>query len=329
MFIDEVSLRSFRFESDGKAIETPLFVPAISSTKANWKILQYVELIDNIGYPAFLLSAYDYHGLNKSQKEKLQNVISKYLSKQAFLFLDNGNYEASWFKDKTWSFGRLKTVLESINPDFCFSFDVFWSKNSNCENSSKKTATAIAKTASMQKTGSTIALFHSTPSVFPRIIRQVLDDINPEIIAVPERELGFGLFERAGTIKNIRFEINKTHKKVPIHILGTGNPLSILVYTLCGADSYDALDWSSTFIDPKNGRQYPFCQKDLVDCTCAACRIKKIPYDYQVMAHNLIFYQAFLNKIRKSMQNGKISSLFNEYLPEKAVSSVKKISGLK
>lgn len=329
MIIEKKSFRSFKIEDSGKSFETPLYVPATSSTKANRTVFEYIDLIENVGYPAFLVSAYDYCKLKQEDKKSFEKLLSKHNKRGAFFFLDNGNYEAYWYKDGKWTIDGLKTALETVCPDFCFSFDVFWEKGTNSEIYVKDTVTAIAKTAGSQKTGSTVALFHSKPELFPKVAGKIVNDINPEIVAVPERELGSSIFERALTIKNIRSELNKKTSLIPMHILGTGNPISILVYTLCGADTFDALDWSSTFIDPKTGQQLPFSQKDLVNCNCEACRLKQIPYDYQVMTHNLIFYQAFMEKIRKSLESGTEESLLKEYLTDKNVSEVKKIAGLK
>lgn len=328
MYTTKKSNRSFLIETSGKLIETPFFVPAVSSIKANWTILEYVDLLEKVGYPAFLVSAYDLCKLEETNKEDFEKTLSKYAGKKALFFLDNGNYESYWYKDQKWTLERLKTVLNKTCPDFCFSFDVFWAKGANVEAYIKETITSIAKTAGMQKLGSTIALLHSEPKFFAKVMRKVVDYINPEFVAVPERELGSSIFERAQTVKNIRVELDKTGKLIPLHILGTGNPLSILIYTICGADTYDALDWSSTFIDPNTGQSYHFSQKDLANCNCEACRMKNVPYDYQVMAHNLIFYQAFLDKIRNLLKKGKVDSMLAEYLSAGS-SEIKKIAGLK
>jgi queuine/archaeosine tRNA-ribosyltransferase len=319
--------RSFLVETSGKSFITPFFVPAISSTKANWTIEGYVGLIENVGYPSFLVSAYDIYKLE--EKKNLEKILSKYAENKILYFLDNGNFEAYWYRDNTWSMDKLRDVLNETSPDFCFSFDVFGGKKTEEEKHTRETITSIAKTAGIQKTGSTIALLHANSGLLPRIARKVVDYINPEIVAVPERELGSSVFERAQTIKNIRDELDKTKKLILLHILGTGNPLSILIYTFCGADMFDSLDWSSTFIDLKSGQEYHFSQKDLVSCECAACRMKNVPYYYQVMAHNLIFYSEFVDKIRDSIRNEEIDSFLKTYLHDKSVSTVKKIAGLK
>ncbi len=329
MYIVEEFPRLFSIETSGKSLKTPFFVPAISSIKADWEIFGYVDLIEKVGYPGFLISAYDIFKLEKKEKKILMKVLSNYTDKRVFVFLDNGNYEAYWYKNNTWSLNKLKTVLARVYPDFCFSFDIFWDGDRSVKKHVKETITSIAKTAGMQKTGSTIALIHSNPELFPKVTRKIVDYINPEIVAIPERELGFSVFQKSQTVKKIRDELDRTKKPIPIHILGTGNPISILIFTLCGADMYDALDWSNAFVDPKTGQLFHFSQKDLVDCQCKVCKMKKVPYNYQVLAHNLIFYVEFLDKIRDSIRNEEIDVVLNEYLREEDVSKIKRVIGSK
>lgn len=325
MHIVEQFSRSFLIEASGKSFETPFFIPAISSIKANWEFLEYLDLIEMVGYPAFLLSAYDIYKLEENEKETLMKRLSNFAEKRISVFLDNGNYEGYWYNDKTWTLNKLRTILDRTYPDFCFSFDVFWDKEKSFEKHVKETITSIAKTAGMQKTGSTIALIHASPEIFPKVTRRIVDYLNPEIIAIPERELGFGIFERAQTISKIRVELEKTKRPIPMHILGAGNPISILIYTLSGADMYDAIDWSNSFIDPETAQLFHFSHKDLVDCHCKACKMKRVPYNCQAATHNLLFYLDFLDRVRDSIRNEKLDHILVKYLGEKNTSKIKKM----
>ena len=327
MFVTGKSERSFLIDTNGKSFETPFFVPAISSIKANWNVTDYVNLVEKIGYNSFLISAYDiFKYVNKTA---LAKSIAKIESRQIVFFLDNGNYEAFWYRDNTWTLGNLKEVLDFLSPDFCFSFDVFWDSKAEIGSHIKETITHIAKTAGFQKSGTTIALIHSAPEGFPKIAGKIVSNIYPEIIAVPERELGSGILERCQTIKRIRHELDKIHRSTIIHVLGAGNPISLLTYTLSGADTYDALDWSNFFINPKSGQFAHFSQRDLFDCDCEACKMKSLQYDYAVMTHNLLFYQRFMDQVRNAIQDNEVEALLNEYLQNETISKVKRRIELK
>jgi len=146
MYITKKSERSFFIETDGKSIETPFFVPAVSSMKANWNISEYVDLIKRIGYNSFLVSAYDV--FEHKDREALMKHLSRNIDKQIF-FLDNGNFEAYWYKDKAWTLNKFKKILDDSYPDFSFSFDIFWKKDKSFARHIKETITSIAKTAGM------------------------------------------------------------------------------------------------------------------------------------------------------------------------------------
>jgi len=72
-------------------------------------------------------------------------------------------------------------------------------------------------------------------------------------IAVPERELGEGICKKADTVIKIREKLNTIGRYQPIHILGTGNPLSILILAAAGADLFDGLEWCRTVADRDTG----------------------------------------------------------------------------
>jgi len=329
MEIDRKRDRLFKIETNNKVINTPFFFPAISSIRTNFGIEERLKLIQKIGYPGFLISSYDIYNADEKEKNKLLNIISECTGGETLTLLDNGNYEAFWNNDKEWCFKNLEFVLNKISVDFCFSFDIFWNKRKNVEQHLKETVTSIAKTAGAQKSGTTVPLLHSDSKLFPEMARRVVERINPEVIGVPERELGASVFERAITVKRIRDELDRTNRQIPLHLLGAGSPISILIYTLCGADIYDALEWCDTIIDPKTCHLFHFAQKELIDCNCSACKVKDITYHTQAMAHNLIFYKKFTDRIRVSIEDNEIDQLLDACLGPRNTGKVKKMAGLK
>lgn len=329
MEINRKHKRLFEIETRRKVISTPFFFPAISSIKTNFGIEERLTLIQKTGYPGFLISAYDIYHVDDKEKNELLKSVSEATEGEMLTFLDSGNYEAFWRKDKKWCFENLESMLEKISVDFCFSFDIFWNDGKDVKKHIKETITAVARTAGSQKIGTTVPLIHSTPKSLPKIIRGVVEGINPQVIGVPERELGSSIFERAATVKRIREELDKTGRQIPLHLLGTGNPISILIYTLCGADIYDAVDWYRIVIDPKTCHPFHFAQRELIDCNCNACMVKDVAYYTQTMAHNLIFYNEFTDKIRTSIEKDSVDQILGSCLGSKNAGEVKKIAGLK
>jgi queuine/archaeosine tRNA-ribosyltransferase len=326
MQITQNSSRTYLIETSNKILKTPFFFPSISTVRTNYGVYEYFKLIKKVSYPGFLISSYDiYHD---EKRDTLIEEVSKTTEYSAFTLMDSGNYEAYWNNDTTWDIKNLESILKDINVDFCFSFDVFWKDGKDINEHVKETITYSAMTAGIQRSGATIPLIHSNPQLFPKIVRKVIEGINPQIIGIPERELGASLLERAKTLQRIRDEIEKAEREIPIHLLGTGNPISILIYTLCGADLYDGLEWCKNVVNPETGHLYHFIQKDLIECDCKACNTD-VPYHLQTMSHNLIFYNNFTKEIRQAIEDKQISEILNKYLPARVIYKIKKIAGLK
>ncbi len=310
----------YTIEGYSKSIQSPFFYPSISSIHTNHDVHDYFKLIHKTGYPAFLVSAYDLY----NRKDFIADINSAY--KGGFLVLmDSGHYEAFWRKDKKWTFKKLKKILNNLDVDLCFSYDVYYEEKNKAEHI-KETIKYAAMTGGAQKSGITIPIIHGTPENFPDVVKKVVQGINPEMIGITERELGSSLLERAKNLRSIRLELDKTRENIPIHLLGTGNPTSILVYFLCGADFFDALEWCKNVSNPKNGHLYHFVQMDLVDCNCSACKLKNLPYAVKVTSHNLIFYGNFTDEIRSAVLSKNVDKLLNKYLPQHIISEVKKLS---
>jgi len=314
----------FTIETASKQIKTPFYFPSISSIKSNYDFLEYFNILKKIGYPGFLVSAYDIS--HHEKRVQILKEISDLSENNTFVMIDSGEYESSWKQDESWSFTNFKKIIEDTVADFIFGFDVFWDDKSKVHSHVKETAKNAAMTAASQKMGITIPIIHSNIENYPDVVMQVVESINPQIIGIPERELGSSLLERAETLSRIRLNLIKNKRdELPIHLLGTGNPLSILIYFLCGADLFDALEWSTTVVDPKNGHLYHFTQKDLLECDCKACSIKNVPYHFKTMAHNLLFYEKFTLEIRKAVEENKIDSLLEKYLPKWFIPKIKKM----
>ncbi|MFQ5905826.1 MAG: hypothetical protein ACE5JA_04560, partial [bacterium] len=173
---------------DHKNLETPFFAPAISSIKSNFELEESLGLIDSTGYPGYLVSAYDLYYTGEPRRRNLLDAVSKSTAEKAITFLDSGHYEAFWYRDSDWSFDHLESVLSKVDVDFCFSFDVFWDREKPLEKHLEESITATAKTAGIQRSGTTIPLLHSEAKYFPEFAKRVIDGVGPEVVGVPERE---------------------------------------------------------------------------------------------------------------------------------------------
>ncbi|MFZ2147909.1 MAG: hypothetical protein WAV28_11875 [Sedimentisphaerales bacterium] len=153
------------------------------------------------------------------------------------------------------------------------------------------------------------------PDDFQLICNQVAKRSNPALIAVPERELGEGVLAIAQTVRSIREGLNKTGQYYPLHIVGAGNPLSILIYTACGADSFDGLDWCQTVVDHATAYLHHSLQLDFFAHQTPNISKLKLPYLTHAFAHNLVFYLGWMEKIRGSIEEGNVAEMTARFIP--------------
>jgi len=314
----------FSIDLSRKVLKSPFFFPSISTVKTNFGVNDYFQILKNSGYPGFLVSAYDVSKYEK--RSQLIKEISALTENSMFTFMDSGNYESYWHGDSNWDIKKFMNILKDVSVDFAFSFDIFWEEGMKTEQYIKSVIENTAITTSAQSMGETVPLIHGTPNNLDKIALGIIEGINPQIIGITERELGSGLFERAETLKKIRMTIDKTDRDVIIHLLGTGNPISLLLYSLCGADFFDALEWCKTVVNPNNGHLHHFVQKDIFECNCKVCK-SKIDYPIQTMGHNLVFYKSYMEEIRTAIEKNQTDKILKKYVPPTAIQKIKKILG--
>lgn len=157
-----------------------------------------------------------------------------------------------------------------------------------------------------------------------RLRSHVLYCSQPTLIAVPERELGIGVLERAKIVHLIRRSLDELGFYQPVHLLGTGNPLSIAILAAVGALCFDGLEWCRTVADHQSGTLYHFHQYDffawqaeLADSPIAqaAAKSSEIGYAGKVVFHNLDFFAAWMSELRAHMRNGKVERFLSAKLP--------------
>lgn len=291
---------------NGKKLQFPCFFPSVSSVKTNLPPQEYLSHLEYIGYPNYLVSAYDFIKPRKRNEFNGKLTIQPKTSRSSIILLDSGNYEAYWFDDHEWPFDIYEKALSSINADLYMAYDDCWQKEPK----------TFQIPSFEDKITSFIPIIHGTPSNFPELFIQTALKQYWPMIAVPERELGDGITQRLDTIIKIKKELDKNNQNVPIHLLGTGNPISILLFSAVGVSSFDGLEWCQTLVNPKDGHLLHFTQKELIDCQCDACTSEISSYLTSVLYHNLFFYIEWMVSIQKHLRSGEIKQMLKKYLPD-------------
>lgn len=167
------------------------------------------------GPKAALFSAYDVYNAAEDARSAALASLNLYRSNGGIVALDSGNYEATRKRDPNWTVGAFHEVLSLASYDFAFCVDEVLPTNLASE-VSKGVCQATERDREFTSK-SVIPIVHAPMNVstgamdsalLPQIMQDVCRELHPELIAVPERELGDGLFERAKTVHQIRQSLN-------------------------------------------------------------------------------------------------------------------------
>lgn len=353
---------------ENKKVRLPVLFHSTSSHETRLDPFEAVELltlfgrgasasVETTGCQTILVSAYDLIERNypsaekKKELRRLRKWIGEFSKRGGFVMVDSGNYEAVRLDDKTWCRSDFNEALSSIPHDWVLSFD--YSEPSSHSPPRRNMLSTTAKIIKQSKLDQELTLSPIVPIVhspkadsgyghdlqgLPQVVKQIAEELQPPMIAVPERELGPGIFECAATLRSIRKALQALPFYQPIHVLGTGNPISIVVYTAAGADSFDGLEWCRYAIDAEARTLHHTQHFDFFEyqgrmansqITQDAMDDVNIGISGKVALHNLDFYTGFLMGLRTHTDEGKLEVFAGNVLGETKVDQSKtQIPGL-
>ena len=209
--------------------------------------------------------------------------IEQMKKSQGILFMDSGNYEAiermiDIPQEKIQKVGAVATSEKwspQISPDIAFSFDHIEPEGEPDRIVEQIVADFRQDDHALRERDFLLSRLFIYPKEYngsltdcaARIVSGVASELDPLMLAIPERELGDGLLERVKTVRDIRKALNALGKYYPLHLLGTGNPLSMIALATAGADSFDGLEWCRTVADYDTGFLFHFQQFDFFSQT--------------------------------------------------------------
>lgn len=216
---------------------TPLIVPSFSSTVHD-NISEFHDRLKESILDASLISAYDIFN-NKLIKENIwcSEVV----------FIDSGCYELDVVKkngkDDNWSLKHYEEVVSGLTPQnrsILVSYDQKASLREQVTNA-KSFFDRHDRFASdfLYKPSDGSSNLLDITALANNISH--LDGFG--LLGVTEKELGASILKRCENLLNIRDAMEQVGLSIPIHIFGCIDPLSIIVYFLCGADVFDGLAW--------------------------------------------------------------------------------------
>ncbi|MFK5947689.1 MAG: toll/interleukin-1 receptor domain-containing protein [Methylococcales bacterium] len=315
----------------GKQVKLPCFVKSLSSHETQLDPEAGLTVLSLFPEPdALLVSAYDMDLLDKASPEEIKK--HKYMCEQlvnldkrgAFILMDSGNYEKARKNDATWTHERFNSVLESVPYTYAFCFD-----NLNPSHNPAENAEDVISRIEGAYEDSLIPILHAPQDESGLRNHELLPDIFFEyasrkvspFIAVPERELGEGICKKAETLIKIREKLNKIGHYQPIHVLGTGNPLSVLILAAAGADLFDGLEWCRTVADRETGflfhhQQFDFFKTQSIEMARYEI-VREAMIDsgtslsFKMGLHNLDFFYEWMEELQSSIHSKNVSEMLN------------------
>jgi hypothetical protein len=236
----------------GVAMTTPILVPSFSSKGFSFEedgtseITGIIEAASEWLTETALFSAYDYH---------YKYIPQKFYSSVEICFVDSGGYEknndydlstvyAASGSNSDWSEDLLTEVYDSLPSDGSF---VLVNHDFVGKPIVEQIEGSIKLLSNYRNSLCTILLKRERKDQKYIDIRSVLRYANElgkfNIIGLTEKELGRSLLDRMRSIAQLREELDRCGINAPIHVFGSLDPITTVIYFLAGAEIFDGLTW--------------------------------------------------------------------------------------
>lgn len=215
---------------------------------------------------AVLVSAYDIELYQRTDAAKFKDVIGGILdvAKTSEIYIDSGNYESSRYHDANWTQDKFENIVSILDKGYYYfsydSYDWFESEADAIKNLSASIERLAKRGISFERI---IPVLHIAGQVdlvklarIMKTIRYIKNNYGSCRVAIPERDIGAGVRSRVLSVRLIVAELEKHGIEIDLHLLGTGNPLSIYLFADAGATSFDGLEWCRQSMDHRGSILY-------------------------------------------------------------------------
>lgn len=286
-------------------LPTPVFFPSISTVKTALRPAQYLATLHSLRdmNHQFLVSAFD---LDRSgEGDELAHWLFAAQEAGVKVLMDSGNYESYWKNEQSvWRQPDFHNVLRRFSCTFAFGFD----EQNPPVDADAHVQLVIERWLKDQAVADSrviVPIVHGTAGALPRLCSRIAQETQVPMVAVAERRLGDGVFERTRSVTALREALNSTGRYVGLHLLGTGNPISIALYSWAGADSFDGLEWCQTVVDHDTGLLFHLSQSDFFRQQ-TVWGADDVSFQARTLAHNLTFYTDWMQRLRDAVHAGGV-----------------------
>lgn len=286
----------------------PAFYFSVSgAAKSHLSPLVHLRLLEAVRASHVLVSCYDLIRASADVQCELVSGLERLMEAGATVVLDSGGYEARWLQDRSWSLQEYARALELLDTHYVLAFD--WGEDPQEELWAR----------SLDLIGSEdrfVPIVHAESDELLEPVLACLEEYSPPLVALAERELGDGIMEVRASISAVRMRLEATFECTPpLHVLGAGNPLSILAYYDAGASSFDGLDWCQTVADFATATMHHSKHLDLFAHQSAE-GMASANYFTRLLGHNCAFYRSWMQELDFARADSRIGMMVDEILTE-------------
>lgn len=313
----------------GRSLPLPVYFPSISSVKTALRPQEYLRLLSALGTlnSQFLVSAFDLASISRPQA--IQEALSSARRAGIITLMDSGNYESYWKDGQAdWKQANFHKMLGAYPCDLAFGFDE--------QDPPAKTTEHVALVVDRWRADRAAAggcqiipIVHASARELPALCAAIATQTGVTMLAVPERRLGDGVLERARAVRAIRTALNELGRYVVLHLLGTGNPISIALYSAMGADSFDGLEWCQTVVDHETGLLHHLSQADFFAGQTAWGDDDNVSFQARTLAHNLEFFSDWMRRLRDAVNQERLPEFFRSNIAPHALRHIASVAGWK
>jgi hypothetical protein len=285
--------------------------------------------------PASLVSAFDF-----SLSDGLKELANEFHSDQTTLFLDSGGYESQRYRryqrqnESDWSDVDFREARTFSRFDLSFSFDYYPDDSESFDSYADRLISSVEQDplSGLGKIAPVAHLVTKNGGRQPlgdpsRLLEALAARKFSNVIAVPERELGLGLRERARKTKVLATAAH--HHGCYLHILGCGNPLSISVLVAAGADIVDGLEWCRTAIDTCTFHLFHPQHLDVINTPPQTGDptfeyiVDNLNYSTRLLVNNLLGFRAFGESLTRALDSDNVEGFVMDKFGARAAELIK------
>ena len=307
----------------GISIETPFLIPSFSSkgfgfSKNNKsEIGEIFDVASECLFETMLVSAYD---LSCGHLNQIESSITD------LTVVDSGGYEISDFQDistvymqpvekKEWSIDKLKNVLDSW-PEHIPAIFVSFDHPDIRVPIAQQIESAQALFANHKNQLVCLLIKPETKDQEYVQVKNIINSVDGlasfNVVGLTEKELGSSILERMRKIAEIRLAMDDSGLiGIPIHVFGSLDPITSVLYFISGAEIFDGLTWLR-YAYHRGVAAY----RQNYAASIVGIDIKDSFVRAKVIQHNLSYLSKMKNQMSKFLLAGSVSMFEDNIISE-------------